>query len=858
MVSITHNIALSTTETNLVGDIRVRQADDETQLFEVTVLENGTIKNFAGLKPFFCLMAREITGQGVSEEPVADYDGSKGTLKYTVSANAMQMVGRNEAYFSFRKELSNGEWAEQFSTRLFYYTVEKSIYTQQFKDSNYWFTFKELYRLFNEYMSSGKGSWESFVEDNREILESIDPGGAILTELIDSRGDFNRLGERLDQWDASINQRSINVKDFGAVGDNMTDDTQAIANALATAKIEAVEVIFPAGQYKMTWMVPIYSNTKLKFLPGARLMRHTTNGDGFFTTGERGVSDFGGTENIEIEGGIFDGNPAVETWGYSSIGVALCKNLYIHGATFLDGITSHFLDIADSEDVIIENCKFLGYRDKSPEQNRDYVEAIQLGVHQDGWSYNILPYTGKGNRNISIRNCEFGNSDTEGSIAYPHGIGDHTGLNDQYTENVVVEGCTFNGCDYGIFLPKFNRITIRNNKFDGCKIGVHARGNLAGDGTTLNFDGTESSQSQAFEDLSIENNQFIGSTFADIEVWGGFERTGAITEENIAISKGIVVKGNISDGAVSRFINPKFVSDIEVKDNIVKNCGMFLYQAYCQNLMVSGNKIKNAKNHVFNGEGSQQFSNKYSKNHHYANNSIIGAMGSAFHLIGFSGGTVIGNYIEDVGNWASGQNGITVNSDVTDVTIGGNKGPQRRDISAVYGVYINSAATNIKLLENSLEGKTASVGGNPGIPYVTLGTRHIYMASNNTMRWMYDIPTPENQNSGTRIDANNGDTGWQPLTLSGGATAGSGPNEYRAINVNDLKIVKIRFSVKNVPAGIFATYPAELRTNNFRGVTSQSAGKQAFVTASGSGLYISQPAGFNAADEYSGEIVYMV
>lgn len=209
MVSITHNIALSTTETNLVGDIRVRQADDETQLFEVTVLENGTIKNFAGLKPFFCLMAREITGQGVSEEPVTDYDGSKGTLKYTVSANAMQMVGRNEAYFSFRRESSSGRWVEQFSTKSFHYTVERSIYTQPFKDSNYWFTFNELYRKFVKYQEEGKASWEDFVEDNREILESIDPGGAILTELIDSRGDFTNLADRLNKKDELLSNLSF-------------------------------------------------------------------------------------------------------------------------------------------------------------------------------------------------------------------------------------------------------------------------------------------------------------------------------------------------------------------------------------------------------------------------------------------------------------------------------------------------------------------------------------------------------------------------------------------------------------------------------------------------------------------------
>lgn len=101
-------MTLSTTDFNLIGDVKVRQADDETQVFEATILEHGLLKPFEGLRPFFCLMAREITGQGVSEEPVEVYDATTGFLSYTLSANAMQMVGRNEAYFSFRKETSSG------------------------------------------------------------------------------------------------------------------------------------------------------------------------------------------------------------------------------------------------------------------------------------------------------------------------------------------------------------------------------------------------------------------------------------------------------------------------------------------------------------------------------------------------------------------------------------------------------------------------------------------------------------------------------------------------------------------------------------------------------------------------------
>lgn len=282
LATITHNLTLSTTDFNLVGDIKVRQADDETIVFDSKILEHGLVKNFDGLKPFFCLMAREITGQGISEEPVKTFDSKKGTLQYTLSANALQMVGRNEAYFSFRKELTNGSWAEQFSTRSFYYTVEKSIYTQPFKDSNYWFTFKELYRLFNEYIDSGKLTWEDFMdtesnnwkeflEQNKEILESIDPGGVVLSELVRSRkpAEYNEaypdLPTRLDEQigktsdfrsfeaDKSFmnrvynefSEREANVKWFGAVGDGVADDTEAIRRALTRTH----KIFFPPGNY---------------------------------------------------------------------------------------------------------------------------------------------------------------------------------------------------------------------------------------------------------------------------------------------------------------------------------------------------------------------------------------------------------------------------------------------------------------------------------------------------------------------------------------------------------------------------------------------------------------------------------
>ena len=204
-----HYLTLSTTEpNNNIGIVKLRHADVNSQAIVAQIVENGQPKSFEGLQPFFCLMAQEVTGQGVSEEVVQTFNANKGTLEYMASDNALQMVGRNEAYFSFRKQ-EGGRWIEQFSTRTFHYIVEKSIYSQPFKDSNYWWTFKELYRIFNQYIEDGKKSWEEFVEANREILESIDPGGKILEELIYARNyssdtDFKTLGERLNSIDDKL------------------------------------------------------------------------------------------------------------------------------------------------------------------------------------------------------------------------------------------------------------------------------------------------------------------------------------------------------------------------------------------------------------------------------------------------------------------------------------------------------------------------------------------------------------------------------------------------------------------------------------------------------------------------------
>ena len=47
-------------------------------------------------------------------------------------------------------------------------------------------------------------------------------------------------------------ENSVSVKDHGAVGDGVVDDTAALQSALAEAERMGVALIWPPGEYKIT------------------------------------------------------------------------------------------------------------------------------------------------------------------------------------------------------------------------------------------------------------------------------------------------------------------------------------------------------------------------------------------------------------------------------------------------------------------------------------------------------------------------------------------------------------------------------------------------------------------------------
>lgn len=99
---------------------------------------------------------------------------------------------------------------------------------------------------------------------SKKIIALINDGtigelinGTLLKEINDKVDTFQQtFTEQLDNNTSYLNDITINVKMFGAKGDGVTDDTQAIQNAVNSGK----KIYFPIGKYKITSTIQLPNN----------------------------------------------------------------------------------------------------------------------------------------------------------------------------------------------------------------------------------------------------------------------------------------------------------------------------------------------------------------------------------------------------------------------------------------------------------------------------------------------------------------------------------------------------------------------------------------------------------------------
>lgn len=168
----------------------------------------------------------------------------------------------------------------------------------------------------------------SIVNAINEVLSNVGDLSLLnTTDKSSAVAAINELENRIDNLKQTI---YINVKDYGAVGDGVTDDTDAIDAALAIANSDKGMLFFPAGRYLITRRLYFY-------------------GDGTGIIGEGNHATYLLFDNNDTAIQIGNGINAVHGFYMANVGV-----INWGGATTYDGININYSTNSTFFNLLIE------------------------------------------------------------------------------------------------------------------------------------------------------------------------------------------------------------------------------------------------------------------------------------------------------------------------------------------------------------------------------------------------------------------------------------------------------------------------------------------------------------------------
>ncbi len=255
--------------------------------------------------------------------------------------------------------------------------------------------------------------------------------------------------------------------------DGIHDDTKALQECIDKVK-DGGTVYFPDGTYLVSASLIFYSNQIFKLSDNAVILRSKESKPItrylLASYSEPEWSGYGGTHDVIITGGIFDGNADI-TEKSTLVNTVHCRNIKIESCRFRHCSMWHMIEINSTENAIIHNCIFDGPTYTVVPENL-LNEQIQLDLARDG-SYGPV-YNCDGTlidfckddtvcRNIVITNNIFK------CAGFP-AIGHH---GDCEHHNILIENNIFDGTSgrygnsrgYIIFRPMVYDVEIKNNCF---------------------------------------------------------------------------------------------------------------------------------------------------------------------------------------------------------------------------------------------------------------------------------------------------------------------------------------------------------------------------------------------------------
>lgn len=238
---------------------------------------------------------------------------------------------------------------------------------------------------------------------------------------------------------------TINVKDFGAIGDGVADDTSAIQAALDAIPNSGAILLFPAGSYRVTTtlILPTMSS-------GTSLRPVLIRGESNSTDGSTG-SYITHTSTTQA---LFQGR------GASGIGTAKgvigIRNMQLYGA-YVYGtgstVTSIGLNLYDCAGINLEQVMFHGFKYGLQTEGNLYYSVIDGCAFRRcdiGWYHVGGPVNG-----TTISRCRWGLMDS------------HCVSVDYFAESCQFTGCWFEAATSDLIRARYGgRLCIRDSYFE--------------------------------------------------------------------------------------------------------------------------------------------------------------------------------------------------------------------------------------------------------------------------------------------------------------------------------------------------------------------------------------------------------
>lgn len=418
---------------------------------------------------------------------------------------------------------------------------------------------------------------------NTAICSSI----AISTGICNSEVIVEQNADILAEWEIRITalERGIenvgfNVKDFGAVGDGNTDDTEAFRICLASAKGQTV--IVPKGIYAVNYCV-VEGAVSLKGIDNPTIIRTQAPTN----TLNQCIFKFNNCYNAEISGITFD-----------------CKR-------------DNFLTEA------IPSYSVEG-------------SAIQTTETYQEWMNTACVYFFEGGKNINIHDCTFLNCSREGvyckgdfeNIHIHNNIFQNTSANfwgaygdfkNVVFENNITDNCRTMVVEFDQITNGVEHLVVRNNKMTNiAKSGVSVpkgsdfviEGNYYTPKTTLDEYGRSSSDlpvpylvwllyaggdANVIKNVVIKDNSGTASRMLSVY-------SGSTVQENSIYNNFTVKNNNFICNEMG--IRASYLEDLKIENNVLNaptssNVHSGISLKYCKNISIKNTEINNVKNALY-------------------------------------------------------------------------------------------------------------------------------------------------------------------------------------------------------------------------------------------------------------------